>query len=137
MILLDASYFLALVNEKDVHHQKAKEIAERIQKEEYGKILTTDHILDESISVSLRKLNKEKSLILGKNIMESVPYLISHKHHLIKAWAYYEKTTENFSFTDCLSIIICLSFKIEYIATFDKAFHNIQSIKVIGIPTQN
>ncbi len=137
MILLDASYFLALANEKDVHHQKAKEIAQQIENDEYGKSFTTDHILDESISVSRRKLNKKKSLLLGKNIMDSVPYLISHKHNLIKAWMYYEKTNENFSFTDCVSIIVCQGFKIEYIATFDKAFHNINYIQVIGIPPKN
>ncbi len=122
-ILLDASYFLALVNEDDVHHQKSQEIAQKIDAGEYGKPFTTDHLFDEVISVTLRKFGKEKAILIGKMVWDKT-YLIIMDEHLVKrGWELFQNTHLKFSFTDCLSVVACKAFQAEYLATFDKEFN--------------
>lgn len=131
-ILLDASYFLALLNEQDVHHLKAKKIAQDIDVESYGLSLTTDHILDETISVTLRKWGKERAKYAGMIILQSTTLLISDEHLLHDAWKLFQETALTFSFTDCLSLAMCRTFQVEHIATFDREFTKTELI-VVGI----
>ena len=60
-IFLDASYFLALYNENDVHHKRAAMIADKIDANEYGQKITSDDVFDEVVSVALREIWKRKS----------------------------------------------------------------------------
>lgn len=130
-ILLDASYFLALLNQDDVHHLKAQEIALKIDQEEYGVPFTTDHILDETISVALRKWGKERALYCGTYLLKTVHLIVSDEHFIQKAWTLFWETRLQLSFTDCLSVVTCQAFQTEYIATFDKEFKRVPLIRVI------
>lgn len=133
MIFLDASYFVALVNETDVHHAQAKEIARKIDSGDYGVPCTTDHILDESISVALRKWGKEKAQYVGKTILNTTHLIITDEHLVLDAWKLFQKTEQKFSFTDCVNIATCTTFDVDCIATFDEEFRK-TDIEVIGAP---
>ena len=132
MIFLDASYFIARVNETDVHHAHAKEIAHKIDAGEYGIPCTTDHILDESISVALRKWGKEKACSVGKTILNTTHLIITDEHLVLDAWKLFQKTEQAFSFTDCLNIVTCTTFDVEHMATFDEEFRK-TDIHVVGV----
>ena len=129
-ILLDTSYFLALLNESDVHHDEAKSVAVMIDSEKYGVVFTTDHILDEVISVTLRKFGKEKAIYAGRYVLNKTNTIISDEHLIVASWKLFEKTRLNLSFTDCSLIVVSKAFGMEQIATFDKEFKK-AGVKVI------
>lgn len=124
-IFLDASYLLALYNENDVHHKRAKLIAEKIDANEFGQSLISDDIFDEVVSVSLRKFGKEKAQILGNQILNSIFILHGNSHLFNLAFKIFNASKEPFSFTDCTSQAIVDLVQIEYIATFDKLFEKL------------
>ncbi len=124
-VFLDASYFLALYNEDDVHHKRAMELAEKIDFNEYGQTLTSDDIFDEVVSVGLRKFGKEKAQIFGKQILASILIVHGDKHLFDAAFKIFNSSKLDFSFTDCMSQAIIDLAQIKYIATFDKLFEKV------------
>lgn len=130
-IFLDASYFLALYNENDVHHKQAIILAEKIDVNEYGQTITSDDIFDEVVSVALRKFGKEKAQILGKQIVDSIFMVHGDKHLFDMAFRIFNNSNDNFSFTDCMTQAIMDLAQIRYIATFDKLFEKLD-VEVIN-----
>lgn len=130
-VFLDASYLLALYYEGDVHHKKARLIAEKINANEYGQTITTDDIFDEVVSVALRKLGKEKAKEFANQIIDSVFILNCDKHIFDNALKIFNSSNQPFSFTDCTTQAIIEFAQINYIATFDKQFEKID-IEVIN-----
>ena len=124
-VFLDASYFLALYNDDDVHHQHAASIAHRIDTNEFGQSITSDDVFDEAVSVTLRKFGKEKAQSLGKQILDSVFIVYGDKHLFDMAVKKFNSSKDNFSFTDCMSQAIMDLAQIEYIATFDRLFEKL------------
>ena len=124
-IFLDASYFLALYNENDVHHKKATLIAEKIDANEYGQVLASDDIFDEVVSVALRKFGKEKAQVFGKQILDSVFIVNGDKHIFDNAFKMFNSSKLPFSFTDCTTQAIIELAQIQYVATFDNLFEKL------------
>ena len=124
-ILLDASYFLALYNEGDVHHKKAALIAEKIDANEYGQVLTSDDVFDEVVSVALRKFGKEKAQVFGKQILDSVFILHGDNHIFNNAFKIFNSSKLPFSFTDCTTQAIIELAQTQCVATFDKLFEKL------------
>ena len=131
-ILLDASYFLALLNQDDVHHPRAREIAVKIDEQSYGIPFTTDHILDETISVALRKWGKERAIYCGTYVLKTVQLVVSDEHFIQQSWRLFQETKLQLSFTDCLNVMVCQAFQSKYIATFDKEFKRVPSLQIIN-----
>jgi len=130
-IFLDASYLLALYNEDDLFHKQALAVRGKIESDEYGQMLTSDDVFDEVLSVALRKFGKEKAQIFGKQILNSIFIVHGGKHIFNAACEIFNNSKYNFSFTDCTSQAIMKMAQIDYIATFDKEFDNI-NVKVIS-----
>ena len=124
-IFLDASYLLALYNESDIHHKRARILADKIDANEYGQALTSDDVFDEVVSVALRKLGKEKARVFGKQILNSVLIVHGDKHLFESAFKIFNFSQYNFSFTDCISQAIMDLAQIGHIATFDKIFEEL------------
>lgn len=131
VIFLDASYLLALYNESDIHHKRARILAEKIDANEYGQVLTSDDVFDEVVSVALRKLGKEKARVFGKQILNSVFIVHGDKHLFESAFKIFNSSQYNFSFTDCISQAIMDLAQIGHIATFDKMFERLD-VEVIS-----
>jgi len=129
-VFLDASYFLALYNEDDIHHKKVLILANKIDSNEYGRAITSDDVFDEVVSVALRKFGKEKAQIFGKQIISSTIIIHGDNHIFDAALKLFNSSKDSFSFTDCTSQAIMDLGQIEYIATFDKLFEN-SNFKVV------
>ncbi|MBI2647270.1 type II toxin-antitoxin system VapC family toxin [Candidatus Woesearchaeota archaeon] len=124
-IFLDASYLIALYNESDMHHQNAASIAQRVNSNEFGHPITSDHVFDEAVSVTLRKFGKEKAQLLGKQILDSIFMVQCDRHLFDAAFRIFNSSEEPFSFTDCASQAIIGLVQIKFIATFDKLFEKL------------
>ena len=124
-IFLDASFFLALFNQDDVHHNRAVIISEEIDANSYGQTLTSDDVFDEVVSVALRKFGKEKAQTFGEQIVGSVFILNGDRHIFDRAFKIFGSSRLPFSFTDCTSQAIIELAQVHHIATFDKQFEKL------------
>ena len=124
-IFLDASYLLALYNEDDFHHKRAKLIAEKIDANQYGQAIASDDVFDEVVSVAMRKFGKRKSQAFGKQILNSIFIVHGNRHIFDIAFRIFNDSLDIFSFTDCTSQAIMGLAQIQYIATFDKLFEKL------------
>ena len=131
MVFIDASFFLAYYNSRDLHHTKALALWSDIEKGKYGSYFTTDYIFNEVVGVTLRKLEKKIALVMGEQILKTIFILNIDDHLLIDAWRLFSTTQFNFNLVDCTSITAIKTMNIHQIATFDKEFNNLRNIKVV------
>ncbi len=131
MIFIDANIFIAYDNEKDVHHHQAKSLFEQIENGKYDHYFTTDYVFNEVVGVTLRKHGKERAIILGNQILESI-FIINIDDHLLKqAWNLFNRSDLKLSLVDCTNLIVCKTANTQFIATFDKEFDKIEGLKRI------
>ena len=131
-VLLDASFIIAVDNERDIHHDKTQILWNKIAIGEYGQYFISDYIFDEVAGVSLRKTYKEKTISLCDRMIHDIPMINIDAHIFKESWKLFKETKTNLSFTDCTNIIILKLMNSKNIATFDKAFKEIKDINVIN-----
>ena len=130
-ILIDSSVFFGYYNVRDVHNKKAVEIIKNFILNKYGKPVITDYIFDETVSLTMKRLDKKSGVELGKFLLNSEIFFINTNNKVFqKAWEIFQEEN-NLSFTDCTSIAFMLMYGIDRVATFDKEFKNTKEIKVI------
>lgn len=129
-IFLDANYLIALFDEDDVHHDNAVKVRTAIDKGDYGAAFTSDDVVDEAISVSLRKFGNLAAKQIAQDITKSVIIIIKDRHIFDNALKLFLETKYNFSFTDCVIQSVITTTNTECIATFDKEFKK-TSVKVV------
>jgi uncharacterized protein len=127
-IVIDASYFIALLNPKDVHHTTATEMLPKLLNE---RIITTELIFEETVSVILRKCDKQTAINIGNKILNSEISVHSANVCIFqKAWQSFQKYNK-VSFTNCTTIEFMKMFQCSSLVTFDKEFESLENIKVI------
>lgn len=120
MILLDTSLIISFFNDQDVLHSKAVEKFKEFEKENV-RLAMSDYILNEAITVMLRRRGLEKS-------KEMLDFLLNYKRlevfHLDERGFFevieqFKNQTDMLSFVDC-SILWMVKIHGFDFATFDK-----------------
>lgn len=131
-IFLDTSFIIAFDNIDDVHHEKARELWKNIENMLLGQYFISDYIFDEIVAVSLRKSkDKTATVLLCEKIIQSIPIINIDKNIFDEAWKIFKETKTNMNFTDCTSLVLLKLIGSNKIATFDKAFKELNEIEVI------
>ena len=130
-ILLDTGFYFGLLSVKDQHHQKTQSILKVLINNKYGKIYTTNFILDEALTLinvrtkgkRLDLLEKMKQLFLGPLAIAS---LLSIENSWLESIYNLQKKIsvpgDPVSFTDASNIILCKNYDIKHIVSFDEHF---------------
>jgi len=125
-IFVDTSVFVAVRNAKDRNHERAKELMRRALMAEFGIIHTSDYVIDETVTTALaRTRNHQMAVNTGRYILDSerIEKLPVTRDDFEAAWRRFQATKDKFlSFTDCTSLAIMESRKIERILSFDSNF---------------
>lgn len=128
MILVDSTFFTAIVNEKDQWHEDSLRLAKKIVKMDK---VVSNLIISESVT-NISSLLGGK---IGKKVYYNIKdnYLIFEENRLIYDNAihtllHYKGTL---SYTDCLLLEIMRELKINKIASFDSDFDKVKGIKRI------
>ena len=134
MIFLDSSFLVSLEVETDQNHEKAVKIRDEIIEGKFSKIIISDYIFDETITVTFSKTKElQKAVLVGTNLRESVEIIKIDEEIFNSAWNLFKNQKETmFSFTDCTTLALMEKENIKNIATFDKDFKKIKEINVIG-----
>jgi predicted nucleic acid-binding protein len=129
MIFVDTSAFLAIVNEKDNNHIAAKTFLEGIKndKVKVKKIITSDYIIDETLTRIRYSVGHKEAVKWGKDILASrvVEKIEVGKEIFELAWEIFESYEDKkLSFTDCTSFALMKKRDVEKVFSFDKDFKN-------------
>jgi len=128
MILVDSTFFTAIVNKKDHWYEDSLKVAE--------KIVNMDKIVSNLIiSESVTNVSSLLGGKIGKNVYYNIKdnYIIFEENRQI-----YDKTIHTLlhyngtlSYADCLSLEIMKELDINKIASFDRDFDKVTGIKRI------
>ena len=128
-LFVDTGVFFAAYSKKDVHHSNAVELMEWGMRGKGGTMYTSDYIFDETVTLARVKTHdSEISIKIGQMIKDSprINLLKIDEDIFNMAWAIFEKYCQKgLSFTDCTSIAIVKSHKIDTIFSFDAHFDGI------------
>lgn len=122
IFIVDSSYLVALGNQNDATHQRAKKIANEISAEII--VVLPGEIFSETINALWRKVNKQTAVVVAKDIPVSTAYTFveTEKEIRLDAVEKFEKAKKSVSFTDCLVMAFADHLKTKTILGFDESF---------------
>jgi len=125
-ILIDAGIFIALRNADDEFHTRSKDLMKKALKAEFGRIYTSDYVVDEVITTALvRTRRHDLAIDIGKYIIESprIIKLWTTKDIFNTAWQKFKTFKDKpLSFTDCTTLAHIEKNRIKQIMSFDSDF---------------
>lgn len=124
-IFVDTGVFVAVRNKRDVNHGRGKELMRWALKGRYGRVYTSDHIIDEAITVALaRTHNLDMARNTGRYIIDSprIEKLRVGEQEFMMAWRRFLSLTKPMSFTDVTTLALMEVRGIERIMSFDADF---------------
>ncbi len=128
-VFIDTNIFVALRNADDELHIRSKELMRRALKGEYGRIYTSDYVLDEAVTTALiRTKRHDLALDLGRYIIESprITRLWVSEDSFNMAWEKFKAFADRpMSFTDCASLALMEKNRIKQMMSFDSGFDGV------------
>jgi uncharacterized protein len=125
-VFVDTGIFVALHNADDDFHSRSNELMKQALKGDFGRIFTSDYVIDEAVTVALVRTRKhEIALDLGRFIIESprITKVWVGEASFKAAWKKFIMLKDKpLSFTDCTSIAVIESSGIKQIMSFDSGF---------------
>ena len=133
VVFLDTGFILAVRNSDDVNHIKAIEIMRDCLSGKYGRIIVSNFVFDETVTLTLvRTHNKNLVIDIGNYILNSPRIILLHlsETEFLATWELFLKYFEKgLSFTDCSLLVMGKLFESNvYLATFDGHFMGLLSV---------
>jgi predicted nucleic acid-binding protein len=120
----DTSFFFALAARQDQSHKFALKAFEKLVRSE-RQIVTTDYILDETLTLMKARTNSKTALMLLDRIDRSPATVIEWigRERFESAKAFFRKHADHgYSFTDCTSFVLMRELKLQDALTTDRHF---------------
>ena len=117
---------MALRNADDEFHSRGKELMKRALKGEFGKICTSDYVIDEAVTTALMRTRRHNlATDVGSYIIESprITKLWVEKDCFHVAWRKFMTFADKpLSFTDCTSLALMEKNRVKNLMSFDSGF---------------
>lgn len=129
-LFLDTGVIVASANPRDVNHRAASLLLRAAGTGRFGEVFSSDYIFDEAVTLALVRTRRADlairvgELILGTGTpgrLMGLAYISPRA--LLRAWARFQRlASRGLSLTDCTSLEIIESLRIDEIASFDRDF---------------
>ncbi|HEV3418493.1 MAG TPA: PIN domain-containing protein [Pirellulales bacterium] len=129
MIFIDSSAWFARYTPRDRNHAAA----EQFHAETREKLITSDYIIDEVLTLLKIRGNVERATRVGKALFGGELAQIEWvcKADVEQAWAIFDKYRDkDWSFTDCVSLVIMKRLGIAKAFAFDEHFRQFGTVTV-------
>ena len=138
-VLVDSSFLVAQLDDRDVHHKVAKALHELFGKREVAYIYL-DCVVNEAVTVLARRALERKvhPRPIIRRLRREIPteVLAWTGPELPRFWERALDMLEEYggrlSFHDCLLILVAQEGAIEWLASFDKGFDHVSGLTRIG-----
>jgi uncharacterized protein len=125
-VFVDTGIFVALNNSIDNHHSRSRELFKQALKGDFGRIFTSDYVIDEAITAAVVRTKRlDLAVDIGTYIIESprISKLWVGQDSFKDAWKKFRLFKDRgLSFTDCTSIALIKMRGIKQIMSFDCDF---------------
>ncbi len=132
MIFVDTTVWVGASDKNDDFHETSREIAEAILLEKLPLALTTDFVINETVTIlgSRKGFGAEKAKKVGENLLSSprVVTIFIEETVLKKAIELYPKHRGKLSLTDVASIVIMEKYRLKEIFSHDADFDDVEGI---------
>lgn len=125
MIFVDTSAWLALADAHDRFHNSAREFQRRIVRGEFGKQVTSNYVMTETITIVRRRLGLAPAVALANAVRaggETVLFWVEPVHHQEAMDLMESRADKTWSLTDCTSFVLMRSLNIRDAFAFDQDF---------------
>jgi uncharacterized protein len=126
-LFVDTSAWLALNNRGDQHHSAAVSKSTLIKNQRID-LITSDYILDESITVIRYRVSHRAAVVFGDALMSSAIVTVADvtDEERFNAWEMFKKYGDKeLSFTDCTSFVLMKKLGLQRAFTFDDHFRQL------------
>jgi uncharacterized protein len=125
MILVDSSAWYALTDNRERRHADAVGLFARVTQGEFGRILTTDYVLDETYTLLRMRLGIDpvrslRDLLTGSTNLQMVRVSELDFDHALELML--SHADKRWSLTDCTSFVLMRELQIGRAFTFDGNF---------------
>jgi predicted nucleic acid-binding protein len=122
-LFVDTSAWFAYVNRSDAEHGKV-----RRQLDGYvGRIVTTDFVFDETVTLCARRLGHAVAVRIGEAMLDGTLVDLVRTSHddATRAWGLFrERPDQRYSFTDCVSFVVMRRLRVATAVALDDDFRN-------------
>jgi uncharacterized protein len=125
MIFVDTSAWLAVSDANDGNHASALRFHRELLKGGFGRMITTDFVLDESLTLIRRRVGAESvaRFLQGVEESRSVQTIWVTADHFREArGVFLQQGSRSWSFTDCTSFVVMRELGIQTAFGFDGDF---------------
>jgi predicted nucleic acid-binding protein len=125
MIFVDTSAWLALADSRDRDHSRSTEFHKRILRAEFGKQVTTNCVLTETLTIIRRRIGLAQAVTLANAVRagkEVGLFWVESVHHDQAIDLMADHADKDWSVTDCTSFVIMRSLGIQDAFTLDRDF---------------
>ena len=132
-VFVDTIVIISLFDKRDSHHMEAKELLEII-KEKKIRLITSDYVFDESVTIAMSHVGHDVAVRLGELIFSSrvIRLVWLNESSKKRAWDYFKRHSDKkYSFTDCTSFVLMKEKGIHYYCAFDEHFNKAGFINFI------
>ena len=130
MIFVDTSAWYALIDTRDQQHQRAIEW----HRENTEQLLTTDYVIDETLTLLTRRGGKAEAIALGESLFGgglAELFFLDHRD-VADTWEVFRHSEDKaWSFTDCSSYVVMRRLGITTAFAFDDHFGQFGTITVV------
>jgi uncharacterized protein len=131
VIFVDTSAWFAGSVQSDENHQVAASLFASTDPQLF---ITSDYVLDESLTLFRARGENMRALELGRQVLEErVCRLVWVEHQdVFKAWTLFEAyRRKDWSFTDCISRTLIERLQIQQVFTVDEHFREFGTVTVL------
>lgn len=125
MIFVDTSAWLALADAHDRDHPRAREVGRRISRGEFGKQVTTNYVMTETITLVRRRLGLPAAVAIAKTVAQSDEvrvFWVEPVHHEEAMQFMAAHSDKHWSLTDCTSFVVMRALEISLAFALDEDF---------------
>lgn len=130
MIFVDSSAWFARYTPRDVNHAAAREFHAATRE----LLVTSDYVVDEVLTLLKARGNVERATRVGKAFFGGELAQIEwvSQADILGAWAIFDKYRDKeWSFTDCVSLVVMQRLGIVKAFAFDEHFRQFGTVKVV------
>jgi predicted nucleic acid-binding protein len=125
VIFLDTGFLFALISTRDEHHQRVLAVFQGLKTEGLtGSLLTTNHIVAETITLA-RRIGHEEATRIGDRLysehLARIYWAAPDEERAAFAW-FKRYRDQTYSFVDCLSFVVMEKLGIREALTVDSDF---------------
>ncbi|MGI9305218.1 MAG: type II toxin-antitoxin system VapC family toxin [Gammaproteobacteria bacterium] len=124
-MLVDTGAWYALIDRKDPDHERVRVCLD----EHLGRMITTDYVVDETITLLRYRAGWKAARAFGKSLLDNEPHISAlvtlKQEERQEAWKIFCRYRDkSFSFTDCTSFALMRKLKLDTAIAIDRDFRS-------------